>query len=742
MTRLKELLFDAENQRLSDLQQHLDMLAESDARRYAGVVQQIADIAEAAKRQAADLDARLTGLSESEARERLEVLRRIEQLFEGVGTKERFTARVAETIDGALRQAEVDRHQETAAALAPLVVRTVKAEIRNSQDELVEALYPMTGRMVKAYVASAIKDLTEQINRRLEQNALMLRLRSITTGRSVAELALAGAQPLKVEEIYLIRRGSGDLVGRWPQSRTGSNRDLALSGTLTAINEFATEAFKSEGSSLRHIDLDTAQVYLRASPLYLLAAKCHGAAPQAVEQIFDEEFLAVLESTRASEPANAARGIAQEPLDRLAAELETRVAQKQKELAVPPLPFSPLRAAALLVALPLLAWLGWHLYSEYETGLARDAAERVVSETAELRGYPMRIDVEARGALVTANGLAPTADVRSLLIDRLRAALPTAQVRDRLGVVPSNLTEAEAMVAKVRSELSGVEQSARQRVMSLETAALKNGLLRALDSTHRRLARGGEDLARLEADSSGAGKAGIAELRASIERTGREVDELRASLASDGIGGTSIETASGAIEGLERQVERAVESVMTLAGGQPSASAGRIDAKAGAASPLHHAEALATSAERLAATAVAALQASAVRRALPVQTPREHLKAWTREHAIFFGANTDYRDLQSAEQRLDELASLMRQSGALVRIVGYTDERGGQLRNQPLSQARAEKVQQDLAARGVPRQQLVAMGRVNAADISPSVGPASPNRRVEFEVGFVGEEPQ
>jgi hypothetical protein len=55
--------------------------------------------------------------------------------------------------------------------------------------------------MVKAYVVSAITDLTDEINRRLESNPFMLRVRSLLTRRPVAELAFAEGQRLRVQEI-------------------------------------------------------------------------------------------------------------------------------------------------------------------------------------------------------------------------------------------------------------------------------------------------------------------------------------------------------------------------------------------------------------------------------------------------------------------------------------------------------------------------------------------------------------
>ena len=75
----------------------------------------------------------------------------------------------------------------------------------------------------------------------------------------------------------------------------------------------------------------------------------------------------------------------------------------------------------------------------------------------------------------------------------------------------------------------------------------------------------------------------------------------------------------------------------------------------------------------------------------------------------------------------------------LVRIVGYTDERGGSPRNVPLSQSRADKVALALVARGVPRERLTVVGRASGLERSTAIGPHSPNRRVEFEVGFDDE---
>jgi outer membrane protein OmpA-like peptidoglycan-associated protein len=120
-------------------------------------------------------------------------------------------------------------------------------------------------------------------------------------------------------------------------------------------------------------------------------------------------------------------------------------------------------------------------------------------------------------------------------------------------------------------------------------------------------------------------------------------------------------------------------------------------------------------------------------------SPRAKLETWMASHALFFTKDTDYHDPQGAAAALDELAQLIKDTNVLVRVVGYTDEKGGEEHNTPLSQARAEKVMADLSEHGVPASRLVAVGRSDSADLSPFVGDASPNRRVEFEIGFSGE---
>jgi outer membrane protein OmpA-like peptidoglycan-associated protein len=718
VSRLKELLFDRESATLAELQARIDGLV----------------VSEEVSRQ--ELRGALEALITREANDRLQLAQRLEVVMLRAGTEEQFCSSVAEVLDGSLRQAEVKRHDQLSRAIAPLLVKTIKIELRNSQDEMVEALYPITGRLVKSYVASAMKDLMEQINRRLSggSNPVMLRVRSLFTGRPVAELALAEAQRLEVAELFLIRRGAGELVQHWPDRSqsaggAGSNSDIHLSGVLTAINDFAAQALKDDGGNLRAFELDDFQMYLRASPAYLLAAKCRGKPPPGIGTTLDDEFLLLIERNRKllASPADGPPALLLAPF---AARLQDRLDERHRAIAAEAgLGFNPLKAIAYVAAVPLLGYLGWSLYSNYETARVRDIASGAIAEQPALAGYPTQIDVANRGQEVTLTGLVPTAAAKSGLVEKLRVRLPSSSISDRLTVLPNHVAELEPQIARVRRELAGIEGE-----------AVRGAVRRSLVRAERRLEQAMPHLHRLDLSLSDvAARPIVTAAAASVESATAELKKLQAQIADGPLDVTRLAALSAPMHALAERLQRASLDLSTLF----ERGAMRGDLAHGNAAPvdaLESAEELSLSVEQLATVAIAVAQSSAVKAPPPpAPTPRERLEAWFRTNALFFGDNAEFRDPQAAQASLDAVARLMRDARVLVRVVGYTDERGGQPRNVSLSHVRAQHVVDALADRGVPRAMLVAVGRPVGGDISPTVGPQSPNRRVEFEIGFDGE---
>lgn len=726
VAKLKELLFETEARALTDLQRRIEA------------------VARLGTDQRAALSRDLDRVATRDEQFRAEIKQQLEAVFARAGTEERFMTSVAEVLDRALSEAEVAKHDELSEAVAPLVVRTIKREINESQDELVEALYPITGRLVQAYVASAIRDLTDRINKQLAANHTVLRVKSLLTGRSVAELALADSQTLAVDELFLIRRGSGELLARWPDVGGPSDRDQLMSGILTAINEFSLEAFDDDLSSLRQIDLNTSQVYLRASPRLLLAARCSGNANAQVERLIDEEFLTTLEGREKAwddaEVAAAPAGRRSALLSETAERLDTRLAEIRRRNEEDNSGWLVLKWFGWLLALLLAGWLAWAGYKYATTEWVRERARTVIATTDSLRGYPVRLTVADYGVAVGLDGLAPTAEAKSEIIESLKAALGDGtRVDDELTVVATG-PDARPAIAGLKRDLASLETSLQRELQErLEREAFERSTARTL----RRLEAIRPDLERLR---------GLVETPARTDivlRSGDTVAAVRAELAD--LAADAATQAEGdraatlrRIADLRARLAAASASLAGLIDGENAAPATAASADSATNLPAA-AEEMAVETERL-ATLVAALSQALRIKPAPVvvtepqtPTPRQRLADWIRDHAIFFASATRFRSPESASRHLDELAVLMKDADVTLRIVGFTDEQGGTRQNSPLSQERADLVKQALVGRGVAADRLIAIGRLDAKDISPVLGESSPNRRVEFEIGFVGE---
>ncbi len=729
VSKLKELLFQQESATLAELTRRIeDVTAAELAAR--------AKLAEAAREAEGRIAAGIKELDQ-----------RLASLSARTGTPEALRSSVAAVIDDVIIEARETKQEDLSRALAPMMIKTIKAELKNNQAEMVEALYPITGQLVKAYVASAMKDLTRKMNRGLEANPFMLRIRSLFSGYTVAELALADSQQLEVEELYLIRRGSGELLQRWPATATRSNSNVHMTSVLSAINDFSAQAFQTDGGHLRSFDVDDFTVFLRASPVYLLAAKCRGVAAPGVDSLFDEQFLeAVTRQHAAGAGGNAQAGPPQQLLADLKSRLESGITQRHEALSRAGLPFNPLRAIAATAMLALVAGLGWYGWTTWEVETTRAKAKEVIAANKPMQGYPVMLDVGARGRSIMISGVAPSEGAKSQLLARLDAELPgiaveekgfaalatsgpdlrpqIAEVRRDLGGLHTAVkTDIGGMESALKRDIGGVETALKRDLEALRRATERSAALRSLDRAQRRIEEALPDLQVLASRRSTAGV--LTDTEKALGGIKAQVTQLKQREPA----GDQLTAATAVLMQGTRQL---LTTAATLAG--QSGTARNVTGRPGGVAPglTEAAEEIALAAERLAAVAAAAAQ-------VPQQSARERLRTFAESNAIFFANNEDYRDSAKSQRVLAELALLAKEARALVRVIGYTDERGAQARNSPLAQSRADKVANALAALGVPRNRLVTVGRSSGPDISPSTGPDSANRRVEFELGFEGE---
>lgn len=705
-------------------------------------------------------------LFDQESRELDTLAGRMADLHARAGSDEHFQRSVAKVLDLALREAESSRHKELADAMSPMVLRTLRAEMKSAdmQDQIAGIMYPRMGEMVARYVSSAIRDMMQEINRRLEgglsHNRLVMRLRSLASGRSMAELALADTQRLEVAEIYLVRRGSGILVHHWQSGRgadpeAGGNRDTLVSGFLAAISALAEDAFEADKDSLRTLELDDHRIFLRGSPDYLLAAKCSGSTPVSVDRLFDAELVRVLDEHRAIERAVSDDGAASERLGAakredlladLAARIEAAAADRTREMSRRH-GARTMKILLWIVGLPLLVLLGWYLYVGWVTSQLQQRADASLAAIPELTGYPVKAHVERGGRRIWVTGLAPDETTRLRALGRLKEIAPQAQLSEAIGILPQSDVDARLGAEGLRRSLDRAQRKLSSLLGDLATASdrLPAGEDADLLRATQQVVRGA--LSEVEtARRTGASPQLDQTMQQSVAALRAAADRHAAVVGADPI--AEVRAPADTIEAAEALVlagDRIATLVATLEQRRAVAPIARQLEVVGQDLAQRTAEVDRLSEQRLAVlnqrleARIRDLERRLEEARPAPTTPQQRLETFIRANAVFFSNDNRYRDAAAAEAMLDELAQLVQSAGLLIRVVGYTDEAGGLQRNAPLAQSRADKVAADLVARGIPPQLLAAVGRVNAGNLATVVGTESPNRRVEFEIAFKGE---
>ncbi len=392
-----------------------------------------------------------------------------------VGNDDRFRDSMTRELVAAFRAAEANQHRELAEALSPLVLAGIRREIIQSQDLMVEALYPITGRLVSTAVARAFQSLVTDINARLEAAVSPLnwrrRIKSLVTGRPLAEIILSEAIGFQLERLLLMDRTTGALLATWPQRKGDGRKDdqaAVMGGLLSAIVSFSREAFESDGRDLRALDLGDRVVMLRSSARRIVAAVGRGAVDEQVEARADSAFLNMLELSATADDDVDAHGL----LASLASSLAAQAVPPRR--GGPPVPL-------LVVASLLLAALGYWGVQAFETRRAEqrlDASLSAVGERIAAGGGAVALVRDAPTHTVKAIGYLPNEASRRDLDAEIARELPgyklEAQVVTATGG-PASLDAAmgfDAHLKRLESAFAGLRQNTEKGFKSAEASAV------------------------------------------------------------------------------------------------------------------------------------------------------------------------------------------------------------------------------------------------------------------------------
>ncbi|MBB4196358.1 hypothetical protein CCR94_13495 [Rhodoblastus sphagnicola] len=361
--------------------------------------------------------------------------RQCEVFAQRIGDDARFEDATAHVIAGALRKAEITRHRELAASIAPVVVASIRSEIVNSRDVMVDALYPITGRLVAAAVANAFRELAESLERRIDSlmssDLWKLRLRAALTRRPLSEVLLEAARRPQLVRLLALERDTGKLLASWRADGQADESVDLVSGLIAAISQFSAQAFAREHGELRQLDMGPNHILLRASARTLVAAEFSGMPDSADERRMDN---ALYDLIGAAHPFDA------EDLARLAQNFTPPA--KSPPSASARYVLVGLLAAALVAALFVPVRDALHAHRvETAFASARDAQN--------LAAWPL--DLAIGNGKVLLRGLAPAeADLDAMTQALTPAAAPyTVEIQvARIGGDAEGATRANALDAR------------------------------------------------------------------------------------------------------------------------------------------------------------------------------------------------------------------------------------------------------------------------------------------------------
>lgn len=180
-------------------------------------------------------------------------------LSEEIILREKLSKRVSPLVDEKI----TDLRNNFSRDFGDTITETIKVQIRDSQDEVVEALYPIMGKMVKKFIVAEITKLSDSINKTIKEKFSIQQIlkRFFKGKRNDASIVLEGVFEFVIEEVFIIEKESGLLSGNYSRGSV-VDKDM-ISGMLTAIKSFAEDAFSKEGQDLENIKFETFQLSIK-----------------------------------------------------------------------------------------------------------------------------------------------------------------------------------------------------------------------------------------------------------------------------------------------------------------------------------------------------------------------------------------------------------------------------------------------------------------------------------------------
>lgn len=168
------------------------------------------------------------------------------------------------------------------------VEKIVNKRLDDSQEEILNVIYPVMGRMIKKYIAHQFELLQEKIDKQL-QNGVIGRFRRLFSGVKESDTIISNLYHPFVEEIFVIYKYSGVLIGSASLNNT-VDKDI-IAGMLTAIKSFVEDAFRREKEELEMVTYGSYSIMLHNLHTYYIAIAMTGKLSPSQQAEFNTKVL-------------------------------------------------------------------------------------------------------------------------------------------------------------------------------------------------------------------------------------------------------------------------------------------------------------------------------------------------------------------------------------------------------------------------------------------------------------------
>ncbi len=198
--------------------------------------------------------------------------------------------------DAFVRRSKSDPKLST--ALFPHIEQGVKASIKKDPEALAEAISPIMFPAIRKAIKQALQDMMQSMNQTLEYSLSLrgfgLRWMAMRTGRPFAEVVMLHSLVYRVEQLFLIHRETGLLLRHVAADRGQTHDSEAVSGMMTAIQDFVHDAFEvGDHETLDTFRVGDLTVWVEQGADAYLAALVRGNPPQDVRAVLQDTLATI-----------------------------------------------------------------------------------------------------------------------------------------------------------------------------------------------------------------------------------------------------------------------------------------------------------------------------------------------------------------------------------------------------------------------------------------------------------------